>query len=185
MHPHIPISVLMGLFATGCMKPEVNARLYVLEQQVQTLQTEMDRLSDAMRTQAVQKPTVAPEVLEQSAEGVYREILAALNRLDTQTAKSLYAQLEKDYTSTKVWTRAKRLGPELQVLGKSAGKLSTTKWLQGNAKMDDGTVTLLVFWEKWCPHCRREMPVLEQVYAKYKAEDSTFRDYKRDPRHRR
>lgn len=162
------VGILLGLMTSGCMKPELTARLYVLEQNVQTLQNQVDRLTESVRSQALKKPSLPPEQLEQSAEGLYREILAALNRLDAQTAKTLYAQLENDYSSTKVWTRAKRLGPELAVIGKPAGKLSATKWLQGNAKMDDGSVTLLVFWEKWCPHCRREMPVLEQVYVKYK-----------------
>ncbi len=27
-----------------------------------------------------------------------------------------------------------------------------------------GTPTVLVFWASWCPHCRREMPQLKELY---------------------
>ena len=29
-------------------------------------------------------------------------------------------------------------------------------------------VSLVVFWEKWCPHCRRELPEMEATYQEYK-----------------
>ena len=44
------------------------------------------------------------------------------------------------------------------------------KWFQGENEVklaSDGT-TLVVFWETWCPHCRREVPKLQAVYDKFK-----------------
>jgi len=29
---------------------------------------------------------------------------------------------------------------------------------------------VVVFWEEWCPHCRDEMPKLQQLYAAHKAD---------------
>lgn len=29
--------------------------------------------------------------------------------------------------------------------------------------------TLLVFWASWCPHCRREMPVVQELYKDLKS----------------
>jgi thiol-disulfide isomerase/thioredoxin len=28
----------------------------------------------------------------------------------------------------------------------------------------------VVFWEVWCPHCKREVPKLDEMYAKYKGQ---------------
>jgi len=33
-----------------------------------------------------------------------------------------------------------------------------------------GKTTLLVFWEEWCPHCRREVPKLQQIYSELKGQ---------------
>ena len=33
-----------------------------------------------------------------------------------------------------------------------------------------GKVTLVMFWATWCPACKTELPVLEQLRAKYPAE---------------
>ena len=57
---------------------------------------------------------------------------------------------------------------ELDVVGKEAGALDTSKWFQGNVAMGDGTATMLVFWETWCPHCKREVPKIEATHNKFK-----------------
>ncbi|MBA4356748.1 MAG: TlpA family protein disulfide reductase, partial [Desulfovibrio sp.] len=33
-----------------------------------------------------------------------------------------------------------------------------------------GKVTLIMFWATWCPACKTELPVLEQLRAKYPAD---------------
>ena len=46
------------------------------------------------------------------------------------------------------------------------------KWFQGEEAVDlngDGTI-VVVFWETWCPHCRREVPKLQQMYDKFKGD---------------
>jgi thiol-disulfide isomerase/thioredoxin len=39
--------------------------------------------------------------------------------------------------------------------------------------MGDGKATLVVFWEVWCPHCRREVPNLQATYEKYNSKGLT------------
>lgn len=32
-----------------------------------------------------------------------------------------------------------------------------------------GKVVIINFWAKWCPTCREELPILNEIYKKYKA----------------
>ncbi len=34
-----------------------------------------------------------------------------------------------------------------------------------------GKVVIINFWAKWCVDCRKEMPILEEIYQKYKLQD--------------
>ena len=65
-----------------------------------------------------------------------------------------------------------RLTQELQVVGKPAPtKWVFDKWFQGESEVsleNKSKPTLLVFWEEWCPHCRREVPKIEKLYQDYK-----------------
>jgi thiol-disulfide isomerase/thioredoxin len=42
------------------------------------------------------------------------------------------------------------------------------KWFQGSADLDGGGTKLLVFWEEWCPYCKKELPHFQEIYEKYK-----------------
>ena len=64
--------------------------------------------------------------------------------------------------------------PELQAIGRpvpqSALDQNVEQWfVDGDIDFDDG-VTLVVFWEIWCPHCRREMPELVELYDEYESQ---------------
>ena len=61
----------------------------------------------------------------------------------------------------------KREEAEQAVVGKEA-KLTTVSWIQGQATLDEKPATLFVFWELWCPHCKREVPQLQERYETYK-----------------
>lgn len=38
-----------------------------------------------------------------------------------------------------------------------------------NLKEKRGKVVLISFWAKWCIDCRKEMPILNEIYQKYKS----------------
>ena len=42
-------------------------------------------------------------------------------------------------------------------------------WFQGGSEvnLDDGRTTLLVFWEEWCPYCKKELTQVD--YNQFKA----------------
>jgi thiol-disulfide isomerase/thioredoxin len=62
--------------------------------------------------------------------------------------------------------------PRASVVGKpTPEEWHIEKWFQGEGEVDlDGSkTTLLVFWELWCPHCRRELPRLQKMWDDHKA----------------
>lgn len=56
--------------------------------------------------------------------------------------------------------------------GKAPGKLETLDMpaMEKHFAANKGKVTLVMFWATWCPACKTEMPVLEQLRAKYPAD---------------
>ncbi len=42
--------------------------------------------------------------------------------------------------------------------------------LEKHLAANKGKVTLIMFWATWCPACKTELPVLEQLRAKYSAD---------------
>lgn len=73
--------------------------------------------------------------------------------------------LEAEVAELKTRVMSKRESQEKEVLGKDA-ILVAEEWIQGQATLADGKATLLVFWEEWCPHCKREVPKLQETYTK-------------------
>jgi len=55
--------------------------------------------------------------------------------------------------------------------GKGAAKLETLDLpaLETRFAQNKGKVTLVMFWATWCPACKTELPVLEQLRAQYPA----------------
>jgi thiol-disulfide isomerase/thioredoxin len=155
------------LFTTaGCPKAALVERVDQLEANLTALQAEVAQLKTVPAEPA---PPAAPTAQdEEAAEALFKQVVNAIGTLETQQAKELFATLEAKYSQTKIWNRAKRMGAEIEIIGKDAGALQVSQWYQGKVNMDDGKATLLVFWEKWCPHCKREVPSLEKTYQKYK-----------------
>ncbi len=54
---------------------------------------------------------------------------------------------------------------QARVVGSKLEDWGEVRWLQGEGT--PGGVDLLVFWELWCPHCRREVPALEKLAAEH------------------
>lgn len=104
---------------------------------------------------------------EAEAQKMLQEIQGLLKSNKTKEAKAKLTEMEAKYKATKMWRRASRIKAELEVFGKPAPEnVGDMEWYVGdpsNLDLSTGT-TMLVFWEVWCPHCKREVPNLQKTY---------------------
>ena len=77
--------------------------------------------------------------------------------------------LEKETADLRSRVRTKADVREEAVVGKEA-KWEIAEWIQGETSLEESKATMLVFWEVWCPHCKREVPKLEETYQKMKGD---------------
>jgi thiol-disulfide isomerase/thioredoxin len=104
---------------------------------------------------------------EQAARTAYGKISGLVSSGNYEQAKTEMAAFMKQYGSTNTAKQARRLSSELAVIGKSTpASWGIEKWFQGESDVDlaSDQTTLLVFWEVWCPHCKREVPKLQALY---------------------
>ncbi|MFK7928264.1 MAG: TlpA family protein disulfide reductase [Myxococcota bacterium] len=94
----------------------------------------------------------------------------ALGAGETDKAKTLLKQILDDYSDTQVAAPAMDMMKELAVVGSDAGALDVTAWVQGEHALNPEKLTVLVFFEQWCPHCQRELPELQKTYSELKTD---------------
>jgi thiol-disulfide isomerase/thioredoxin/outer membrane murein-binding lipoprotein Lpp len=109
---------------------------------------------------------------EKAASELYNAARALAGKGQNDEAKAKLEEMNKKYGATRTAQRGSRLLKELSLVGSPAQAISTSKMYQGEAPDVSSGVSMLVFWEKWCPHCRREMPEMEETFAKYKGKVS-------------
>ncbi len=144
---------------SGCADPELQKKVDALEQKVAALEA---------------RPAVAgpPGAANPEAENKAAELLKAATKASEEgnydEAKAKLVELKGEFGNTRAAKAAARLDSELSVIGKASGSMDVEKFFQGDlANLEEGT-TLLVFWEVWCPHCKREVPKLAETYNKFK-----------------
>jgi thiol-disulfide isomerase/thioredoxin len=114
----------------------------------------------------------ARERFESDANALASRILDAFNSGDQLGAVRMLPDFEQAYSSS---SSAARLAPVRKAtswVGKSApATISVERWFQGKKQgvaLHPATdLILYAFFEPWCPHCRREAPVLESIHQKY------------------
>lgn len=149
------------MLGTACADPELEKRVSDLEKKL----AEVEK-APAARPGAPAAP--ANDADEQAAADLLKAASQASEEMKYDEAKAKLAELNSKYPSTRAARAAQRLNDELAIIGKPAGDLKVEKWFQGNlASLDSGKATLLVFWEVWCPHCKREVPKLTETFNKY------------------
>ncbi len=143
------------------------------EAQLQLLDAKVAELTTRLASLEQQQSQLAGPTPAQEAAAA--ELVAEITRLATEGnmtgAKARADQLEAEFGATLAYADARKLLAELAVIGQrvpSGWSGSISRWFQGesNVNLGEGT-SLLVFWELWCPHCRREVPVLKATHERF------------------
>ena len=153
--------LLAGL--AGCATTE---QVQQLEEKVTALEERVAKVESAKGGSSVDPAA------EEAAKAMYEEVSKAASQGDMEEAKAKMAALKSKYGSTTMYKRAKKLEKELEVIGKDAPtEWGIEKWYVGEGEIDftSDKPTLVVFWEVWCPHCRREVPELKETHANFKS----------------
>jgi len=158
--------ILSTMLAIGCATADDVKKL---EGKIDTLTEKVDQLSKSPKaTTATAQATKAEET---AAQNLLKEVQDLMGKNDISGAKAKLSEMGKKYSKTRTYKRAQKISKELEVFGKDAPKtLTIDEWYVGNAGDVDITkgTTLLVFWEVWCPHCKKEVPNLQKRYETYK-----------------
>ena len=147
-------------------------RVEALENKISALEKSLYQRLASLERQVKQSGQAA-NPLEGEAQQAYAEISRMVADSKFDEAKTAMAEFMKKYSATNTGKRAARLNQELAVIGKAApAEWSIEKWYQGESDVDlaSDKTTVLVFWEVWCPHCKREVPKMQALYDSLKGE---------------
>jgi thiol-disulfide isomerase/thioredoxin len=136
---------------------DVEKRLEALEQRLTALEAKIDQLAQG-------------PALEQAASGQLSQIRGLAAKGQMEEAQKLAANFQKQYGRTDTARKARSFLSELAVVGRDAPTaLDVEKWYTDGSGVNlaEAKATLFVFWEEWCPHCRREVPKMKKLYENY------------------
>ncbi len=149
---------------------QLEQRISALENRIATLERTLAQRLTSLERRLQQGAAPAARV-DPKAEAAYTEITQLMARGDYEQARDKMTGFMKDYGDTSTAKKARRTYQELSVIGKAVPtSWEIEKWYQGEGDVDlaSGKTTLLVFWEEWCPHCKREVPKLQEMYSELK-----------------
>jgi thiol-disulfide isomerase/thioredoxin len=144
----------------------LNDQVAALTQRVMNLEKEMA----AMTTQVTWNHP--DEKTEQSAASQLATINGMVSRGQAAEAKPALDQFMAQYANTKAAAQAAALVDSLASVGKAApAAWEVDKWYQGSdSDLTASGTTVVIFWETWCPHCRRALPLLQAMHDQFEAQ---------------
>lgn len=132
------------------------------------MKAEIDKLkADLAALEASKLPARPNQEQEEAASLLYTQMQEAYMAGDLDRVKALGQELAKRYPGTRAARTSERTLQEVAVVGTRPGEPEVLQWFTRPAKVADKPVTLVVFWEVWCPHCKREVPRLPAWIERY------------------
>jgi thiol-disulfide isomerase/thioredoxin len=153
-----------GLVIAGCAPANVEEEIAVLEERVDSLERQVH---------ALRATGPGRDQLEHEARDAYNRVARMAQAGNIEQAKAELANIGHKYANTATGGRLHSLARELAVIGMDRpSDWGIEKWFQGQESIDlEGKGTLVVvFWETWCPHCRREVPKLQTIYEQFQGQ---------------
>ena len=106
--------------------------------------------------------SLAPRALYSVANGAWSDE-------NYETATKYFQRLLDSYPDDGLSKRSRKNINAIGIIGNDAPELVVDHWLGTETTLaaNEGKVVMLSFWNEWCPHCKREMPKLQQMAEKY------------------
>ena len=169
----ITVLVLIALVPAMCLAAKKDdGRIQELEEKVAALESELNERLTAMEALVDAKIDAAVQEIanrEQNATKAFQEIAGLVSKGEHQAAKAKMDTFNAKFAGTEAARKGATMARELAVIGKKVSpEMAIQKWFHGEGEVTtlggNGT-TLVVFWEEWCPHCKREVPNVKSTYA--------------------
>lgn len=158
------IAELREALRTGSKKSRPEQRLALLESQLEQMSARLTTLEASQPARPLGAPNSADE---DAASALYRKANEAFEQGDIAAARSALAELKERYPGTRSVSSANRLQEQLEVIGSRPGEPVVLEWYTKADSVQSAPLALVVFWESWCPHCRREVPKLQAWQDSY------------------
>lgn len=138
---------------------------------------ELTRRVEALEAERGARPEPAPRAAagrdlgRQEALALYGTIDDLLAEGRVEEANQRLAEFKQEHAGTGAVAWTKSLARELEVVGKPApDDWFVEEWYQGESdiELSGSEPTLVIFWESWCPHCRKEMPKFQTIHEENK-----------------
>eukprot|EP00741_Cyanophora_paradoxa_P013322 tig00020684_g12865.t1 len=143
-------------------------------------------LAAAAGAVAAQRPALAAdaELSEadlDAADALFDKMIGYQKDFQFKEAREAAIELQKNYPDSPLASVAGKMQVGYEAVGRQVGPVVLAKWIQGEEIWEGWAadsklarkekrvypgVTVVLFFEEWCPHCRREMPEMSRRFER-------------------
>jgi hypothetical protein len=164
LSPRLRAALVLACLASGCATTGLREKVSQLEQRVALLEAQVRGVARPGAPGAQAGGASADD----AAIALYEQAVDLSMKGMAAEARTLAQEIVANYPSTRAAAPAQRMLAELAIVGRPVADLGVDTWYQGQASVSDHPLTLLIFFEVWCPHCQREMPRLQATFDNWR-----------------